>query len=102
MNFPGWPSGNYKGLMVLNLSNEAIESKFDLSLFRGKDDLDCYFAGWTDSSFGLLSLMKYDNSPANGFVVYIDYQQNTKDAIAVLKSDYGISDEEITWVQCEI
>lgn len=102
-DFEGWPSGDCKPIIELNFNPDELASRYSLNFAKEKDDLDWYKGThfYLEDVCGPIVLMRHENSPTDGTVVYIDSKEDSLNAIARIKDALKIGDCKLLWVTDE-
>lgn len=99
--FSGWPSGDGKPVIELNLLPKDMESRYGLTFFREKDDLDWYVGShFNDAVIGPVVMMRHENSPSSGTIIYVDVGIESIDAIKRIRHVLEITEGEVAWNVC--
>lgn len=97
-DFSGWPSGDNKPLLELRSTPSELTKQYGLQFRREKDDLDWFFAShFIDVELGPVVMLRYENSPAHGTLVYVDAGVDSREAIVRLESVLELDDNDIVW-----
>lgn len=65
---------------------------------RDKDDLDWYEAcHWIDSMIGPVAMMRHENSPASGTLIYVDASVDARIAIDRITTVLALNKDDIVW-----
>lgn len=97
-DFKGWPNGDGKPILELCLTPVDIENRYRIVFKREKDDLDWLLAShFIDSIVGPIVMMRHENSPSTGTIVYVDINVDSNEALERVKHILGLKITEVAW-----
>lgn len=100
--FTDWPSGDCKPILELGCTPQQAEARWRLVFRRERDDLDWYSGTHVyDENIGYIVMMRYENSPTLGIIVYVDSKITTVDALDRIRNKFDIKESDITWESTE-
>ena len=85
-------------MLLLNLTPNDIEKKYGLEFIHECDGLDWYQGShYYEDLIGPIVFKKYDNSPTDGIILYVDTGCDTLKSIELIVKQLAIDDKLIMW-----
>ena len=96
--FTGWPSGDCKPIIEIDLKPNEIQKKYNIRFIKENDDLDWYEGGhFYDKNLGFVVLMRHQNCQSHGTTVYVDSQLDLKESYKNLLEILELDKKNIIW-----